>query len=179
MNNSSELLLIALKDFYDQKQNTDNLMQIIDGGSSISLRLIDWFITNYCKNVKDQHPNYKKLKGIYLDYRTQLKAFKKLRFDPFRRRQRLSFTIDNNSSTTSINTTIGQLNFFKWAIDGGIIKYIDDNFESLETAMNNHQKQQKKKSDKPCANSSLIEEVNQITECMSELDTNSSTIYFD
>ena len=183
MNNSSELLLISLKDFYDQKENTENLMQIIDGGSSISLRLIDWFITNYCKNVKDQNPNYKRLKGIYQDYRSQLKAYKKACFDPFRRRQRLSFTIDQDSSSTSINTTVGQLNFFKWAIDGGVIKFIDEHFDNLEAAMNCHQKQIKRKAEKMSSteegNSALIEEVNQITESMSDLDTNSSTIYFD
>lgn len=180
MTNSSELLLISLKDFYDQKENTDRLMQIIDGDSSISLRLIDWFITNYCKNAKDHNPNYKRLKGIYQDYRAQLKAYKKIAFDPFRRRQRLSFAIDQDS-TTAINTTIGQLNFFKWAIDGGVIKFIGDNFDSLEAAMNSHQKQIKRKTEKSIGDhhSSLVSEVNQITECMSDLDTNSSTIYFD
>lgn len=179
MNNPSELLLISLKEFYDQKSNIDNLLQIIEGGSSISLRLIDWFITNYCKNIKDGNPNYKRLKGIYNEYRSQLKAYKKTAFDPFRRRQRVTFTIDQESNPTSINTTIGQLNFFKWAIDGGVIKFIDDNFDSLEAAMNCHQKQIKKKSEKPNGSNSVIEEVNDITHCMSALDTNSSTIYFD
>ena len=36
-----------------------------------------------------------------------------------------------------IETTIGQLNFFKWAIDNLIIDYIKDNYEEIELDMNN------------------------------------------
>ena len=35
-----------------------------------------------------------------------------------------------------IQTTIGQLNFFKWAIENKIIEYIDENYESIEKDMN-------------------------------------------
>ena len=54
MNNSNELLLLSLKDFYSNENNFSMLLSIINGESKISLRLIDWFITNYCKNNKKQ-----------------------------------------------------------------------------------------------------------------------------
>lgn len=185
MNNSTELLLSSLTDFYDQKGNVKDLIEIIEGPSQISLRLIDWFITNYCKRIKDTHPGYKQLKGIYQDYRSQLKAYKKLKFDPFRRRQRIIFNLDADEQSASINTTVGQLNFFKWAIDNGIIKYINENYESLEAAMNTHQRDMKnKQSTVPDLSTSSTNEqdkvaVEELTQSLSNLGTASSTIYFD
>ena len=35
-----------------------------------------------------------------------------------------------------IKTTIGQLNFFKWAFENNIIKYIKDNITEIENNMN-------------------------------------------
>ena len=181
MNNSAELLLVSLKYFYEDKRNVTNLMQIIAGPSQISLRLIDWFITNYCKNIKDPHPHYKRLKGIYQDYRSQLKAYKKLKFDPFRRRQRISFNLDPDGSYTTINTTIGQLNFFKWAIDNGILKYIDQNFDDVEVATNCHQKQIKKKNEQHIESSGVSkhDDICVVTDSMRRLDHSCSTIYFN
>ena len=182
MNNSAELLLVSLKDFYEEKRHVENFMHIIDGPSQISLRLIDWFITSYCKNARDGNPQYKTLKNIYQDYRSQLKAYKKLKFDPFRRRQRISFKISDQEASEDkcINTTIGQLNFFKWAIDNGILKYINENFDTLESAMNAHQKNAKKKNDDPPQPVESIggAEVERLADSMHSLST-SSTIYFD
>ncbi len=139
MNNSSELLLISLKDFYSIEHNMRTMLSIVDGTSRISLRLIDWFITNYCKNAKSTHNQNKEIQDIYHNYRAQLKAYKKIKFDPFRRRQRIMFHY-LDSGDKYLNTTIGQLNFFKWAIDNNIIKYISEKFDELENAMNSHQK---------------------------------------
>jgi hypothetical protein len=35
-----------------------------------------------------------------------------------------------------METTIGQLNFFKWAIENKIIDYIKNNYETIESDMN-------------------------------------------
>ena len=35
-----------------------------------------------------------------------------------------------------METTIGQLNFFKWAIENKIVDYIKNNYETIETDMN-------------------------------------------
>ena len=67
-----------------------------------------------------------------MDYKNQLKAYSKKQFDPFCRRERISFNDINNNE---IITTVGQLNFFKWAIENKIIEYIYNHFEDIENDM--------------------------------------------
>ena len=43
------LLLNNLLSFYDKDNNIDKILPIINGESTISLRLVDWFVTNYSK----------------------------------------------------------------------------------------------------------------------------------
>ena len=146
MNNSNELLLLSLKDFYSKENNVSILLSIINGESKISLRLIDWFITNYCKNNKDKTSD-KNINSLYQNYRAQLKAYKKIKFDPFRRRQRITFFYNDKEF---MNTTIGQLNFFKWAIDNKILDYISSRLEELEELMNVYQKNVKNQKEEKC-----------------------------
>ena len=146
MNNSNELLLLSLKDFYSNENNVSILLSIINSESKISLRLIDWFITNYCKNNKDKTSD-KNITSIYQNYRAQLKAYKKIKFDPFRRRQRITFFYNDKEF---MNTTIGQLNFFKWAIENKILDYISSRLEELEDLMNVYQKTVKKQKEEKC-----------------------------
>jgi hypothetical protein len=68
-----------------------------------------------------------------MNYRSQLKAFKKILFDPFRRRDRIMFHYENKED--ALNTTIGQLNFFRWAIDNDVIKHLEQNIEEVENDM--------------------------------------------
>ena len=143
-NSGKELLLSSLTSYYNK--NTDNkfiLKDIIDGKHQLSLRMIDWLVTIYAKNnniiywisldndniyynLPEGNTNKYKKVNLYLDYRAQLKSFKKLNFDSFRRHDRITFMIDNNKKQ-SIETTIGQLNFFKWAFSNKIINYALEN----------------------------------------------------
>ncbi len=114
------------------------MLPIIDGNSGISLRVLDWFITNYSKT---NHVQYK-LDNIndfrvHKDYKSQLKAYSKKQFDPFCRRERILFYYKSslNNETKYIITTVGQLNFFRWAIVNKIIHYINDNLQAIETDM--------------------------------------------
>jgi hypothetical protein len=108
------LLLRNLIDFYDKNDNMDKMLSIINGESSISLRIVDWFATNYSKqyyityNINDTN-RFK----VYVDYKLKLRAYSKKRFDPFCRWDRISIPY---KAGQHIQTTIGQLNFFKWAI---------------------------------------------------------------
>ena len=47
----------------------------------------------------------------------------------------------------SIQTTIGQLNFFKWALENQVIKYIEDNYEAIEADMNTRNSTSRRKND--------------------------------
>ena len=113
------------------------MLQIINGESKISLRIVDWFVTNYSKknytviNLKKTDESLR-IK-IYDDYKLKLKAYSKKRFDPFCRWDRITIPLNKD---TFIQTTIGQLNFFKWALEYDIIKYIEDNYNDIDSDMN-------------------------------------------
>jgi len=132
----NELLLDKLTTYYKENsyKQMDNILTILNGQSKISLRIIDWFVTNYSK----QHYTVYNLSSgvrfkVYNDYKLKLKAYSKKRFDPFCRWEKT--IIPYNQS--HIQTTIGQLNFFKWVLDNEIIKHIEDNYSAIEIDMNN------------------------------------------
>ena len=132
------LLMNKMMEYYNKDNNIEKILPIINGESPISLRLIDWFVTNYSKknytilNLKDSFGKDKRFK-VYMDYKLRLKAYSKKRFDPFCRWERINIPYKNN---TSIQTTLGQLNFFKWALENKIIEYITKNVTIINNDMN-------------------------------------------
>lgn len=133
-----QLLMLNLKQFYSNTNNILKIMPILEGQSKISLRSLDWFVTNYSKNkniiLKNKNTNISY--NVWLDYKSQLKAFSKKNFDPFCRRERIVFEIIKNKYLT---TTIGQLNFFKWAIENHILTYVETYIKLIEQDMNSNQ----------------------------------------
>ena len=130
----NSLLLDKLTEFYNKNNNIDKILPIINGESKISLRLIDWFVTNYSKKYFTLIKNPNKRFKVYIDYKLKLKAYSKKRFDPFCRWDRISIPCDNGKQY--METTIGQLNFFKWAIEHNIIAYIEKHYDDIERDMN-------------------------------------------
>lgn len=143
---SRDLLMSSLSKFYHVKSHIQTIIPIIEGESAISLRLIDWFVTNYSKkfNIVITKPINMNIVhfNVYLSYRSQLKAYSKQLFDPFRRRDRITFVYDG---TNSIETTIGQLNFFRWILQNDILEYINKNFKHIENDMIKTQKENVRK----------------------------------
>ena len=157
------LLLESLMEYYSK--NIHILTSIITQKNILSLRILDWLVTNYAKkhNVvytirkNNTNSNF----NIYLDYKNQLKAYSKKYFDPFCRRERilidiqdLSWKIISNSNKQKTNknqliTTVGQLNFFKWFIENNVLNYAIENIEHIDQDMietlNNSKKQTKRK----------------------------------
>lgn len=129
----NELLLRNLMDFYRETELLDKMLSIISGESSISLRIVDWFATNYSKKHWTQYQRKGRPFKVYVDYKLKLKAYSKRRFDPFCRWDRITIPYKNN---TYIETTIGQLNFFKWALENNVIDYIEENYVDIENDMN-------------------------------------------
>ena len=143
-----DILLESLHKYYENEKNIQKLLEVTENNNKISLRIIDWFVTNYSKknNIyytifltpegektfeSDGNQVYKQF-NTYHSYKSQLKSYSKKKFDPFCRRRRIKFSYHQNKN---IETTIGQLNFFKWAIDNLIIDYILDNYSSIEADM--------------------------------------------
>jgi hypothetical protein len=139
----NELLLNNLMDFYKDETNLTRMLKIITGDSKISLRIVDWFATNYAKKYYTLFTiNGDRRFKVYYDYKLKLKAYSKKRFDPFCRWDRISIPYKND---TCIETTIGQLNFFKWAIENKVINYIEENYDTIEKDMNNRNSTSKRK----------------------------------
>ena len=139
----NSLLLNNLMDFYKDEPTLTKMLKIITGESKISLRIVDWFATNYAKKYYTLYTidDAKRFK-VYYDYKLKLKAYSKRRFDPFCRWDRISIPYKNG---TFIETTIGQLNFFKWAIENKVVDYIEENYETIEKDMNNRNSTSKRK----------------------------------
>ena len=76
-------------------------------------------------------------------YKAQLKSFKKRYFDPFRRKKKFVYNFGTHNK--DIITTLGQLNFFKWALENKVVDYIEENYETIEKDMNNRNSTSKRK----------------------------------
>lgn len=208
-----EVLLKSLTKFFREKNYIDQMLPIISGYSKISLRVLDWFATNYAKKINVIYPiiinNEMVQFNVHLDYKSQLKAFNKKFFDPFCRKNRIPFkyaddTLEcfcgsdwvsigtikyppgknnknwvpsfrkvGNKTQVELNnkwidvgpwdkmcppeyqinekiivTTIGQLNFFRWAIRNKILDHVNEHLEEItkDMNMNNNKKTRKYKS---------------------------------
>jgi hypothetical protein len=141
----NDLLLNNLLKFYEEGNNMDYMLRIINGESKISLRIIDWFATNYAKKYYTVYeiPNTERRFKVYVDYKLKLKAYSKKRFDPFCRWERITVPYKDGKY---IQTTIGQLNFFKWALENNVIHFIEENYSNIEKDMNNRNSTSKSKS---------------------------------
>ena len=120
-------VLYRLEKFYSNPDNLTIVKRILSGESSISLRLIDWFVTNYAKKYNIAFMSNNKHVIVYLAYKSHLKAYSKKMFDPFCRWKRIKFH--------DFETTVGQLNFFEWAITDNILKYLETNQEQIHSDM--------------------------------------------
>lgn len=114
----SDLLLESLTRFYEDQANSARLHDILTTKSQgISLRNLEWFITNYAKN---KHVTYTTPTGrsftVHVAYKSSLDGYSKKLFDPFCRTERIQFQ--------GLTTTVAQLNFIKWCLTNGIIDYM-------------------------------------------------------
>ncbi len=154
------LLLNDLMQFFESAEHMEKFKQVIDGRSRVSLRIIYWFVTNYAKQYETQYPVQMRtgiLKDlveectfkVYHRYKLKLKSYSSKRFDSFCRGDRIYVAngaeADTNkgthadvahADTSEIETTIGQLNFFKWCIENNVLEYIEAHYDDIERDMN-------------------------------------------
>ena len=159
-----QMLMQSLTEFFTKPENIAEFKELVKKGAPISLRVIDWFVTNYSKDkdivyrkgdtftpsstshyagggkgVKDAL-NDSRVIHVHESYKAQLKAYSKRQFDPFCRRDRIHFYY---TPTEKLETTVGQLNFFRWAIENNVVKYVASNLKEIEAAMRVYVKAQR------------------------------------
>lgn len=118
---NSSLCLEKLYKFYGKE---DNLQIFLNINKKYSKRIFEWFVTFYASstpviiNGKDTHKEYRKV----------LNHYSKKLFDPYRRDSKIIFEIKDYK----IDTSVSQLNFFKWLIqEKNILTYIIKNYDEL------------------------------------------------
>ena len=145
------LLLHSLYSYYQEKGNIDKMLPIVTGNDTVSLRVLDWFVTNYAKKFDIsyflRHNNDNVKFNVYQDYKNKLKSYNKRFFDPFCRQNKKNLTNKiafKCNDDKYIVTTIGQLNFFRWAIRNKVTDYVQQNLELINKHMNENNNNRKK-----------------------------------
>ena len=123
--------------FFENDVNMSILFQCLKSSNPVSLRLIDWFVTTYCKLNSNKIACDLGI-DIYNSYKGQLKSYNKIFFDPFcRNNNKKNFIIKmeyitRDNEKIQFTTSLGQLNFFRWVINLNIINYIETNLVYLK-----------------------------------------------
>jgi hypothetical protein len=133
-----ELVISSLQRFYSSHPEIEKVLTYLNGEAPLSLRIIDWFVTKYSRKNFVRYPLNGQDFLVYLSYKGQLKAYSKQYFDPNCRRERIMFKIPNQEQ---FMTTIGKLNFFRWALESKILEYIEAHEEEIRTGYNSYLKE--------------------------------------
>jgi hypothetical protein len=123
-----------LQEFYNQPGRVEEILPFLTGSAPVSLRVVEWFVTNYSKKFNVAYPLEERQFIVYFQYKRELKAYSKRLFDPFCRRERIRFVV--RGAPPIEETTVGQLNFFRWAIEKGVLRFILENAAAIEADMN-------------------------------------------
>jgi hypothetical protein len=135
--------LMQIHAWFSEERIEQLLMPLTRQGDKLSLRALDWLVTNYSKkeNIVLKHPRpLAPTVNVYDDYQTMLTFWRRKYFDPFRRHQRIYFWwhppgTEPCSETVLEETTVGQLNFLHWAETNGIIAYAREHVQEIERDM--------------------------------------------
>jgi len=141
MQTSSDVLFASLKEFFADPGHLKKLTRVLNPSPTethkVSLRIIDWCVVNYAKAhntayIVHDGPGDERVFNVFLDYKSQLKGFSKTRFDCFKRGPRVCVT---DATGAELETTVGQLNFFRWAIRYKVIEYCEAHVVDIEKDM--------------------------------------------
>lgn len=128
----SNVLLSSINQFYADQNNRDKLLAILNKSGGISLRNLEWFITNYAKkNNTSFKTKDGKMFTVHTSYKSSLDGYSKRLFDPFCRAEKFVYRIPE--TTEEIQTTLAQLNFCKWVIKNSILDFIQEHKSLLKS----------------------------------------------
>jgi hypothetical protein len=137
--NKQALILKKIKAFFNEEKNFQRVKPLLLQTCKLSLRLLDWSTTNWSKKnsvgLVTTRNGFEERINMYLDYKAHLKAFSKRSFDPFCRRERIMLQFDPDPERRTYISTAAQMNFFKWAIESGVLEYCETHLEEIERDM--------------------------------------------
>lgn len=148
------LIMKSLTEFYNKDEKyIDKILSIVNQHNIISLRILDWFITNYSKKIRTVIPNELNQMDVYMHYKLMLKSYNKKSFDPFCRKNKIFFYYKEDCDCGDdcphfIETSCGQLSFFKWCFENNILEYVDKHLQTIEKDMKESLKVKKDPFDK-------------------------------
>lgn len=127
-------VLKLLEAQYTPQIANEVLVPLITQESPVSLRILDWCVTNWSKkhNVMCASQVPGKFVNIHHSYRSMLSFWRRKLFDPFRRRTRVLLRIEDRE----YETTLGQANFALWAHQTGVMAYVVSHLAEIERDMN-------------------------------------------
>jgi hypothetical protein len=127
-------LLHHLEREYTPSLAADVLKPLLTQESPVSLRALDWTVTNWSKqhNVVCASTVPGQLTNVHHAYLVTLGYWKRRLFDPFRRRARIGIRIGDEV----FDTTLGQANFALFSYKTGILHYVLGHIEAIEADMN-------------------------------------------
>lgn len=121
--NKSTILLSSINNFYTVPENRATLIELLNKSGGISLRNLEWFITNYSKKHNlSYETNDGRIFSVHCAYKSSLDGYSKKLFDPFCRADKIVYNVPG--TTDEIHTTVAQLNFIRWCIRNRIVDYI-------------------------------------------------------
>lgn len=129
---SNDPLLKSLQRHFSDPDNLHELTQCLRGPHRVSLRVLDWLVTNYAKSYNIVYTLNDAPFNIYTNYKAQLRGYTKSKFDPFCRRKRVPFV---DSHGKAFKTTVGQLCFFRWGLSKGVVSYCIQHAKLIEEDM--------------------------------------------
>ena len=141
----NDVLLKSLTNyFYKNPENYEIFYNIVNKKSEISLRILDFFVTTYAKQKSLVLPECQY--AVHQEYKNQLRGYSKKKFDPFSRTYKNSapkkFIFEHPYG--NIETTIGQLNFFRWALSNNIVNYLQKHYNDVFPLLSKNTKKQNK-----------------------------------
>jgi len=150
LSKSDEVLLISVLEWYnDDAKHVKQFMNIVKRKNGMSLRVIDWLVTNFSKSHSVTIESAGIPRDLNRDYQKNLSAYNKRNMDPFARRNKISVTVTHDDKTEEKrSTTIGQLNFFRWFGRNNVASYLSVNRQLVEKHMRDTDSSTKKSSRK-------------------------------
>jgi len=134
---TDDVLLDSIIEWYNlDNKSINRFLSIVKRKHGLSLRIIDWLVTNYSKIHSLTIDTADFPRDLNRDYQKHLNAFSKKNLDPFARRNKIKIKVKHgNGSIEFRTTTVGQLNFFRWFISNNIEDILRSERSKIELHM--------------------------------------------